>query len=530
MSKRPICVLTLAATLTMSLAANSSLAAAEGIAPRFYDSEKPVYKRSKDKLEVTTKYQDTAYTMAGMYKGMIERNKHKGSFHTDKHTFYLDDLTSKKSFVITSKYMVRKKVSTSAYTTLQAMFPNNIQILRELQAAYDDQGDWTKAHETYTKLRQLEAKKEEENKNSPMARERHSRHLAPHIDDSTDAYYVLQMGHYQTAIKQLNSLIEKNPEAITNYKNRALAYRKLKKYDLAIKDEKKIAEMQKARAAEGEPERSARMHHFKSDFQKSTRFLVFNLFEQALSEADKELAAHPDSISSLMAKADAEAMLGRYALALADYKKLQAKDPQINRIKSTIGDMTILASKGPAPYGDLQLLKSHEGSMPAHANRPGGKDLSEIAADHKGDYRVYRAIAEAAREQGRWPERKAELDKMYAISNGSDTLFSEIEATQALGKWADTEKLCDRFIKDLASSEIPGVQLDEIEYVFMIRALCRQVAKNYTGAIEDDTLLLKLEPGSLQILKDRAACYEKSGKPDLARADMAAAGKTATPD
>jgi hypothetical protein len=531
-SNRPIGVLTLVAAFTLNLTANTALAAADAVAPRFYDSEKPIYKRSKDKLEITTKYQDSAFAIASMYKSMIERNKHKGSFHTDKRTFYIDDLTAKKSFVVTSRLSVRKKFSPTSYTALEAMFPNNPELLAELQNVYDKQGDWVKAHEVFGKLRALDAKKEAERNEALIFSQDSLGHHMNTFENATDAYYVLQMGHYDTAIKMLNALIEKHPDSLLNYKNRALAYRKLKKDDLALKDEQKIAELQKARLAEGPDkhfERVKRQHP--ADYLKSKTALGFGIYEQAIAEADKELAANPNAVISMAVKADAEAKLGRYSAALADYKKVEVKAPKAARIKTDIADMTTLAAKGAAPYGDLKLLEPTEERKQAQARHPGMKTAMDVARDHKGDYRVYHAIAEALRDQGRWPERKAELDKMYAVAPISrNLLFEEIEATQALGRWPETEKYCDTYINLLANGDVPGTDLEAIEYVLMIRALARQAQKNYTGAIADDSLALKVDPTSAVLLKDRAACYEKSNKPDLAKADLAAAGKSATPD
>ena len=86
-------------TANLSSSAPSWAAESAAIAPRFFDSSRPVIKRSENggPSEIIYKYPIDAIRYANFMKMQMSRSKHKCTFHTDRQTFTIDDETTKKN-------------------------------------------------------------------------------------------------------------------------------------------------------------------------------------------------------------------------------------------------------------------------------------------------------------------------------------------------------------------------------------------------------------------------------------------------
>jgi tetratricopeptide (TPR) repeat protein len=161
------------------------------------------------------------------------------------------------------------------------------------------------------------------------------------------------MKHYETAIRMLTKSIELKPDYETSYFNRAKAYRALHKNDLAEKDEKKLKELMQngnSKNSIGAAKQLTAPGHL---------FMVeLYALEEALRIADTTLLKEPNSASAILAQARANLRLGRYAKALASYKKLETLVKDSADLKAEMAAAANLAKQGPPPYGDLSAIKA----------------------------------------------------------------------------------------------------------------------------------------------------------------------------
>jgi tetratricopeptide (TPR) repeat protein len=88
-----------------------------------------------------------------------------------------------------------------------------------------------------------------------------------------------------------------------------------------------------------------------------------------------------------------------------------------------------------------------------------------------------------------------------------------------LRDWSGAEKYCNLYFAQLAQGKNGPMKTEFVPYAYSVRALARRAQKNFAGAIEDDTLVIKLAPESALAYRDRGDAYRQSGKYDLAVAD-----------
>ncbi|MBU6452229.1 MAG: hypothetical protein KGS72_10650 [Cyanobacteria bacterium REEB67] len=534
-------LLILSSGLALHLCAwQTTLAAESTLAPRFFQNDAPVIKASVNggPVDITTSSPAETLRMANMLRASVMRTKHKSSFKTDGKTFTIVDDTAKKSWVVKSRQEVPRQKNVEAPLILAEMFPKNASIQYGLANYYEGKKNWTKAHDAYVQACKLRDPEDNFFKHSDASKDRGDKNdkdkTDSDIDPGTDAYYQLMMGHYATAIKELSKAIDEHPNWSINYRNRALAYRKINKPELAQADEKKLAEL--ARSKQSGVRSFARSM---PENRQASLYVMTGQYEMALECADavsKKTPAKDQAQVVSLASAQAELKLGRYQDAERDFQAcLKIADASHREaIKVLAASAASLAKEGPAPYDDLTLLKDRGSRRYIHrdkAKKIVPMTISDIAADHKGDYRVYEALAEVYKEQSKWKERCKQLNILAKIEPKSSAIvFAQMEAAQAIADWPLAEKYASRYLDMVANNETSRARLNEIVYAYMIRGMARQAQKNYTGAVADQSIVLKLDPGAPQTLQDRAECYDRLNKPDLAKQDRSMLAKPAAAD
>jgi tetratricopeptide (TPR) repeat protein len=145
---------------------------------------------------------------------------------------------------------------------------------------------------------------------------------------------------------------------------------------------------------------------------------------------------------------------------------------------------------------------------------------NKLAADHKGDYRVYAAICAGLKQKSQMKELDSELNKMLLIvPNDTKVIEQKIETAEALRDWSGAEKYCNIYFAQLTQGKNSSMKTEFVQYAYGVRALARRAQKNFAGAIEDDTIAIKLAPESALAYRDRGDAYRQSGKYNLAVAD-----------
>ncbi|CAN5569240.1 hypothetical protein BH11CYA1_BH11CYA1_27160 [soil metagenome] len=481
---------------------------------------------------------DEAKKMADTMKTALDQQNQKYNYTQDGNTHTIVVESTKKTMVFKAVSPEAAKKELHTAQALAELFPKNEQIASLLSRMYEADKNWLKALEYYRKANNLGDSESltnavsKLNNNSKASEARQQAHYA---------YFELMMKHYETAIRMLSKSIELHPEYLTSYYNRAKAYRALHKNELAEKDEKKFREL-----VEKDKQTSVALQPGNDNGTMALFMVEIGALEEGLRQAEASLKKSPNAASALLAQARANLRLGRYAQALAAYKKLEPMIKDATNLKAEMAPAATLAKQGPPPYGDLAAIaamppeefvpRSPQSPNAAHIQRPAhhGKgafslgmrltsmptSLKKLAADHKGDYRVYRGIADGLKEKTMYKQLDAELNKMLSIvPDDSKVIERKIETTEALRDWAGSEKYCNIYIQQLTQGLNGPINTDFVQYAFGVRALARRAQKNIAGAIEDDTTVLKLSPESYLAYRDRGDCYRLTGKYDQAVAD-----------
>lgn len=489
-----------------------------------------------NRREMTASSPEEAQKMADTMKAGLDAQHQKYTHRQDRFTHTIVVESTKKTVVIKANDPNAAKNELRTAQALTELFPKNEQIASLLSRLYEDDRNWSKALEYFRKANALSTTDSLENAVNKMDGNPASREarLQSHY-----AYFELMMKHYETAIRMLTKSIELKPDYETSYHNRAKAYRALHKNDLAEKDEKKLKELMQNGNSKNQ------LAQLNSDGTWALLMVELYALEEALRIADTTLSKEPNSASAILAQARANLRLGRYAKALASYKKLETLVKDSPDLKAETAAAANLAKQGPPPYGDLSAIKALPqapfpdrggGFSGRHNDRGrGSRDrsqnlnqtrftapppISKIAADHKGDYRVYAAICTGLKAKSQMKELDSELNKMLLIvPDDTKVIETKIEAAEALRDWSGAEKYCNIYLNQLKHGKNGPLKTDFVQYAFGVRALARRAQKNLAGAIEDGTTVIKLAPESAIAYRDRGDCYRLSGKYDLAVAD-----------
>jgi tetratricopeptide (TPR) repeat protein len=490
------------------------------VRPRGYsDPERIEVKAAKGKgpTEITVGYPEEVQHFAGSMRRMFEKQHHQGSFKQSGLTWTLIDETAKKTWIIKAKHSTpRKKPDIKGLEAAAGLFPKSTGLLAEISRIGEEQKNWPVALEYYRKAFDPGPPNiAVENLVSGSSATTNQGQVAANC-----AYFELMMGHYTTAVKLLSKAIELDPDYVVNYKNRAEAYRKLHKLDLAIQDEKKMKELMAANKVQ-----VIRTPKPESNGSIPMIFVAIGEYDEALSRADAMLHKAPKSGIAHLARARTLVRLGKYNEALPDYQALLQLTKDAPSVKREMLVAQRLTKQGPPPYGELSLLQdAPTDRLRQYVVLRNGKKvpttIAKIAADHKGDYRVYSAVCAALKRRNMPKPLDLELDKLLAIdADDSNAVGNKIETTEALLQWPTAEKWCNRYLELLANNDVQRFRLDFLEYVYTVRALARRAQKNCPAAIEDETIVLRLAPESAGAFSDRGDCYMQCAKYDLALAD-----------
>jgi len=508
-------------------------------------------------IEITTDSPEAIQKMAASMRKQFLRNHHTATFKPTGESWTLVDQTANKTWIFRSRHASAPKPDLSGQLALAALYPKNVSVLSSTSRLCEAEKNWPLALEYYRKAFILTPPADTlENLVNPPDPER-----GDATRTANCAYFELMMGHYQTAVKELSHCIELDPGYAANYKNRAEAYRRLHKLDLAAADEKKLNDLRAQGKLSGHPvfddkgsrsSYSANSHAAAShtDFRQSLSPLVLadlNLYEDAIKSSEALLKSEPKSGPALLARAKARLRLGRYQDAVADFKTLLSIYNGAHIVKAALEGAENLVKSGPPPYGNLSLLKTADAAVGQDAKPAADSSLHgasrsgafhhhgegrfphveplQLAADHKGDYRVYWAIARAEQTKAHtdrtlYKSLAAEAAKMLLINpEAAPALAYKIEADQATFNWAEVEKDCNRYIFLLSADKVRLFDSDYAAYIYTVRGLARRAQKNFVGALADCDTAIKLQPDVPQVFVDRGDCYMQSGKYELALAD-----------
>ena len=481
---------------------------------------------SPNRREMQASSPEEARKLADTMKTSLDAQHQKYSYKQDGFTHTIVVESTKKTVVFRAANPNAAKQELRKTQIISELFPKNGQIASLLSRLYEEDKNWSKASEYFRKANTLCNNDTLENTVTNLEANKAAREarLQSHY-----AYFELMMKHYETAIKMLTKSIELKPDYATSYFNRAKAYRALHKNDLAEKDEKKLKEITKNENRDSQPVRPT------ADGGWALFLVEIYALEEALRIADTTLIKEPNSASAILAQARANLRLGRYAKALASYKKLEALVKDSADLKAEMAPLAILTKQGPPPYGNLSALAAmpHRETFASqdkgkHGPGPDQKigtfaaplPVSKLAADHKGDYRVYGAICAGLKQKSQMKELDSELNKMLSIvPDDTKVIEQKIETTEAMRDWSGAEKYCNIYFAQLSQGKNGPMQTEFVPYAYSTRALARRAQKNYAGAIEDDTIAIKLAPESALAYRDRGDAYRQSGKCDLAVAD-----------
>ncbi len=477
-----------------------------------------------NRREMQASSPEEAQKMANTMKTSLDAQHQKYTYKQDGFTHTIVVESTKKTVVFRAANPNAAKQELRKTQIIAELFPKNEPIASLLSRLYEEDKNWSKASEYFRKANTLCNNDTLDNTVNSLEINQAAREarLQSHY-----AYYELMMKHYETAIKMLTKSIELKPDYTTSYHNRAKAYRALHKNDLAEKDEKKLKELTQNESRDSQSARPA------TDGVWALFMVEIYALEEALRIADATLLKEPNSATAILAQARANLRLGRYAKALASYKKLEPLVKDSANLKAEMATAAILAKQGPPPYGDLSAIASmpQVETSPQHVRGRHGHDqqrslfaaplaANKLAADHKGDYRVYAAICAGLKQKSQMKELDSELNKMLLIvPNDTKVIEQKIETAEALRDWSGAEKYCNIYFAQLTQGKNSSIKTEFVQYAYGVRALARRAQKNFAGAIEDDNIVIKLAPESALAYRDRGDAYRQSGKYDLAVAD-----------
>ncbi len=490
------------------------------IHPRgFSEEDRPHFKKDdgSGNSELTVNHpEDARGFVEGMKRSLLKQH-HKGSFKQVGALWTLTDETTHKVITIKLRHTTpRKKPNLKGAQAAADLFPNNSQLQQHVWHIADQQSNWPVALAYYRRAFDP----------GPPALSAESLVAPPQNDAERGtiacncAYMELMMGHYATAVKLLSRAIKLNPTYIGSYKNRALAYRKLHKDDLAVQDESKIKQLEAAK-------KGSRTTFTQPEGPSSLLLLLVAIgsYESTLDLAERILKKDPHSALAHLSRARALVKMGRPKEALPDYKAVLEGTKNAAAVQDEMAAAERLAKSGMPPYGDLAVLDQAKdgGPRPYRMIINGKKKVmtcTEIAADHKGDYRVYAGLASVYLANGNWKALDSELDKMLTIfPQDSSLIFRKIQAAEGLLKWAEAEKHCSHYLDLVKTDSVSGLKMTSLEYVYTVRGLARRAQKNFSGAEADQSTVVKLAPDSSEAYRDRGDGYMQSGKFALAVAD-----------
>lgn len=395
---------------------------------------------------------------------------------------------------------------------LAELYPNNSTILDTLRREYARQGNWHRALEYHKRY------------GATVKPGLFATGNAKVVDLSKDGlymgtlgYYELQTGDYQSAVRDLTTALELLPNWSSTLKNRAAAYVKLGKFDLAKKDQERLKELIKSGKSVSNYTYQSDLVRVNQDSQRQS-----GQFEVSVANGLAALKKNPGNQYVLLNLVSTYLNLGEYQKALVYCQKLVALSPGNVRVKNLADYLGALAKKGPPAYGDLSVLDKPPVSM--IVTLVDGKKAivpaSKFASVHKGDARVYDAIAVKLWQLSRVKESDAELEKMLLVNQTDLSLLRQkVQTSEALHQYQDVEDYATAYLEQAAADSTNLLNPDTIQYIYSVRKKARADRGDYAKAIADCNVLLKFDPTSAEVFRDRADYNMKLAKYELAVAD-----------
>ncbi|MBK9621911.1 MAG: tetratricopeptide repeat protein [Candidatus Obscuribacter sp.] len=430
-----------------------------------------------------------------------------------------DDVSAFGRFTVRPPVHGTKPTKTStAYTYdqpkefLAELYPNNSAVLDTLRREYERQGNWRKALEYHKRygavvkpgvLAQVNAKAVDLSKDG--------------LYMGTLGFYELQTGDYQSAVRDLTTALELLPNWSKALKNRAAAYVKLGKFDLAKKDQERLQELIKSGKGVSNYTYQSELARVNQDRQRQS-----GQFEVSVANGLSALKKNPSNQYVLLHLVSTYLNMGEYQKALVYCQKLVALSPGNAAVKKLADYLGPLAKKGPPAYGDLSVLDKPPVSM-IITLVDGKKTIvpaSKFASMHKGDARVYDAIAVKLWQLSRVKESDAELEKMLLVNQTDLSLLRQkVQTSEALHLYQDVEDYATAYLEQAAADSNNLLNPDTIQYIYTVRKKARADRGDYAKAIADCNVLLKFDPTSAEVFRDRADYNMKLAKYELAVAD-----------
>lgn len=420
------------------------------------------------------------------------------------------DTTSGEQFKIIPLKQGSRSKSLRTPEFLAELFPNNPNVMFTLSREFEQQKRWAKALQYYRRGCELSFGKTLHSTN-PSLLER--RTIGNYHGNS--AYFFLQLGDTKSALAELDQAIKYKPEDPINFKNRSTLHMKLGNAEASRHD---LAQYKKLVAASGKVSINGRTVGDTNSILDMTSSLPAMVdkghYEEVIKLTDEMIKTDPRFARPYFYRLLANISIGKYAPALKDAEILN----KLSKNKNTdniLAEVKQLVKEGIPPYGDVSILDKKPPVLliRIEQNKATGESMSNYARTHKGDMRVYDAIAVRLWKAGRVKEADKEVDKALRVEGKSECLLKQkVETSEALQNWPATEFFCSRYLEVIANNTDAVMNIDLLQSIFNTRKQARIKQNKIAEAVQDCDVLLKIEPDSAEVYRDRADLLMKLGK------------------
>ncbi len=432
-------------------------------------------------------------------------------------TVVVSDKTTGEQFKIIPLKQGSRSKSLRTPEFLAELFPNNPNVMFTLSREFEEQKRWAKALQYYRRGCEVSfGKTLRSTKPSPLER----RTIGNYHGNS--AYYFLQLGDTKSALVELDQAINFKPEEAINFKNRGTLQMKLGNAEAARKD---LAEYKRLTAESGKLSINGRTVGDTNSILDMTSSLPAMTekghYEEVIRLTNEMIKTDPHFYRPYFFRLLCNISIGNYAPALKDAQILN----KLNKTKTTdniLSDVKQLIKEGIPPYGDISILDKKPPVLLIRIdqNRATGISMSNYARTHKGDMRVYDAIAVRLWKAGRIKEADQEIDKALRVESRSECLLKQkVETSEALRNWPATEFFCTRYLEVIANNTDAVMNIDLLQSIFNTRKQARIKQNKVEEAVQDCNVLLKIEPDSAEVYRDRADLLMKLGRYQQAVSD-----------
>lgn len=465
----------------------------------------------------TVNYIDEINPRVESRKKFLLSMRHKITISKSVDDVVLVDETTKRTHRFHSRRSTVKALDGKADTVFAAIFPNNLGLANLLSQRFEEQKDWVKAIYYLKK-----AHREHPNSGLVDAKAFENRD-GNHTYHSNLAFYLCQLRQFDKALPELNLAINCRPDSTANLKNRAKILAMMGQHELAQKD------LAKLRSVNIANEEALKPKNLKILFANSqtVEYFEHDNYEGQI-ECQQRWITNPNknesriSIDNLRLSMACNLLrLGRYNECLAAYKQLRSYDKLSPWIASERQRIEALSKLQPVNYSfpDVLTAKPQDTYEIGYQNNLKILTAAQIAKSHKGDVRVLKEEARQLVLAQRPKEALIELNKVMLIEPSAETHRQKLECEEAIQDWQLCVADSTAYINNLNSGKYAWENSDSAQYLFVLRARANKKLQKFENAIADLNILLKIEPDSAEVYRDRADCYTACGKYNLAIAD-----------